>query len=320
MNPVKDIRKMLEHAFADWVPGTNPTGLYEPIRYIMSLGGKRLRPTLVLTACKMSGSDSERALGPAMAIEIFHNFTLMHDDIMDQAPLRRNQPTVHAKWDVNTAILSGDAMFVKAYEKMMDAPEACLKQVLQVFNKTALQVCEGQQLDMDFESRNDVSLDAYMDMITMKTAVLLAASLQIGALCGGASESDARILYDYGLHTGIAFQLMDDLLDAFGDASSFGKQTGGDILANKKTFLWLSVGEHGSGDDITLLEHWASRHDAPEEKVSAVKSLYQKIGVDKMLKQKVREHYQQADNALTELSFNAEILTTFMEGLMSREV
>jgi geranylgeranyl diphosphate synthase type II len=217
----------------------SPSELYEPNNYFLSLGGKRLRPLMVLLGTKLYGEDIQRALPAALAIEYFHNFSLIHDDVMDQAPLRRGKATVHEKFGVNTAILSGDALLVYAYHAIAGVPEKHLKMVLDIFNKTAIEVCEGQQEDMNFQSRTDVSEAEYLEMIRKKTSVVLAAALQIGALIGGASEEDASSLYQYALHLGIAFQIQDDILDCYGDVQLVGKQTGGDILQNKKTLLLI---------------------------------------------------------------------------------
>ena len=226
----------------------SPKGLYDPIRYMLSLGGKRMRPVLTLMACDAFNGDVERAISPALGLEVFHNFTLLHDDIMDNAPLRRSKPTVHEKWNSNIAILAGDAMFVQSCQLVMDTPSSVVKEVMEVFTKTALEVCEGQQYDMDFESMNEVSIEEYIDMIRLKTAVLLGASLKIGALIGNADSEAASHLYDFGVNLGIAFQLQDDILDVYGDASFFGKQVGGDILANKKTYLLITALNKANGE------------------------------------------------------------------------
>ena len=219
----------------------SPSKLYQPIEYVMGLGGKRMRPILLLMAYQLFDENIEKAIPPALGIEIFHNFTLLHDDIMDNAPIRRGQQTVHEKWDNNVAILSGDTMLVQVYQLLSDVDKSIVKEVLSVFNKAATQVCEGQQWDMDFETQENVQLADYMKMIENKTAVLLAASLQIGGITAGASKESQNNLYHFGLNMGIAFQLKDDLLDAFGNPDEFGKQIGGDIKANKKTFLLLII-------------------------------------------------------------------------------
>ncbi len=218
-----------------------PKGLYEPISYTLVSGGKRIRPALVLAACNMFSEKIEPAIPVALAFEVFHNFTLLHDDIMDNSPIRRNKETVHEKWNQNTAILSGDAMMIEAYEFLTELPAGLLKNILKLFNKTALEVCEGQQYDMDFETKEIVSEEDYLNMIKLKTSVLIAAALKAGAICGGASDTDADLLYDFGLNIGLAFQIQDDLLDTYADTAVFGKKNGNDIITGKKTFLLINA-------------------------------------------------------------------------------
>ncbi|SMO49589.1 polyprenyl synthetase family protein [Solitalea koreensis] len=261
------------------LPG-NPGELYEPITYLMALGGKRMRPVLTLMACNVFSEDVQPALKAALGIEVFHNFSLMHDDIMDNAPLRRGKKTVHEKWNPNIAILSGDVMLVKAYELMMQVDDHLLRTVLDIFNKTAAEVCEGQQMDMNFEGHANVEVEQYIEMIGLKTAVLLGASLKIGALIGGAAEAEAQHLYEFGKNLGIAFQLQDDILDVFGDPDKFGKQVGGDIIANKKTYLLIKaieLAEHSTKDE---LKHWINIpiFDA-DEKVKAVTNIYNQLNI-----------------------------------------
>lgn len=260
-----------------------PPELYDPIDYLMRLGGKRIRPLLALLSYGLYKEDYQGILTPASAIEVFHNFTLMHDDIMDKAPLRRGMATVHEKWNANTAILSGDVMLVKAYELLMDVSPEHLRQSLALFSKTAAEVCEGQQLDMNFEGVAQVSESDYLNMIRLKTAVLIGFSLQLGALLAGASKEDVQHLYDFGVNIGLGFQLKDDLLDVYADQEKFGKQVGGDILANKKTYLLIKAQELARGEDKIELEKWlqASAPD-PDEKVRAVTALYDRL--------KIREH------------------------------
>ncbi len=248
-----------------------PLSLYDPCRYLLGLGGKRIRPVLCVMACELFDEISEDAWHAALAIELFHNFTLIHDDIMDKAPLRRGQPTVHHKYGLTAGILSGDVMCIYAYEQLAFVKKA-LPQVLQVFNKTAIEVCEGQQLDMDFESRSDVSIDEYIRMITLKTSVLLACSLKIGALTGGALGDNANKLYEFGKNMGIAFQLQDDYLDAFGDAGKLGKQNGGDIIANKKTYLMLKALENADPGQRAAIEQLLSSAD--DNKVAKMLELF----------------------------------------------
>ncbi len=233
-----------------------PVALYEPISYILSLGGKRMRPALLLMACDLFGGDIEAAISPALAIEVFHNFTLMHDDIMDNAPLRRGSVTVHERWNNNVGILSGDVMLVQGYKLMMQVEDRLLRPILDIFNTTAVGVCEGQQLDMEFEERNDVGIDEYINMIRLKTAVVLGGALKIGALIGGADSKDADLLSSFGEHLGIAFQLQDDILDVYGDPEKFGKQVGGDIISNKKTFLLIKALESADAQQKKELAGW----------------------------------------------------------------
>ena len=251
MTTIATYQQQIEAALKDKKYGSNPKELYEPIAYIMSLGGKRLRPVLVFIATDMFDGDAAKALHPALAIELFHNFTLVHDDLMDKAPLRRNQPTVHEKWNNNIAILSGDAMMVRAYQELCLADPSMLPQLLEIFSDTAVKVCEGQQYDMNYESMTKVSIQQYIKMIELKTAVLLGGALKIGAVIGGAREEDAQRLYDFGKHIGIAFQLQDDILDVYADAAKFGKQKGGDIIANKKTYLLLKAIEMAESNRCT---------------------------------------------------------------------
>ncbi len=259
-----------------------PVNLYEPADYILSLGGKRLRPVFVLIGCNLFDSKPEKALKTAMAVEIFHNFTLLHDDIMDNADIRRGKPTVHVKYNANTAILTGDVMMIQAYQYLLDNEDPVLvKSLMDIFNKMAFEVCEGQQLDMDFESRDDVSIDEYIKMITLKTSVLLAASLQLGAVIGGASTTDQNHLYEFAKNFGIAFQLQDDILDTFGEESAVGKKIGGDILQNKKTYLYLKALELADAEENTKLKNFFSGNVAinDEDKIKEVTSIFRNVNV-----------------------------------------
>ncbi|MDX8337615.1 polyprenyl synthetase family protein [Draconibacterium sp. IB214405] len=279
-----------------------PVELYDPISYSLDMGGKRLRPVLVLLAYNMFAEAIERALPAAIGIEVFHNFTLLHDDIMDKADVRRNRPTVHKKFSENAAILSGDAMAFQSYRYFLEERSEALPEVLEVFSKTALEVCEGQQYDMDFEQRMDVTEAEYLEMIRLKTAVLLACSLKVGALIANAPATIANQLYDFGINLGLAFQLQDDLLDTFGDQAVFGKQIGGDILANKKTFLLINTLEKASEKDKALLVDWIEKTDFdPKEKISAVTELYQSVGVKNMAEEKVNDFFNRAILILDEL-------------------
>ena len=314
--------RMVDEQLKNLLPGREPLGLYEPVNYTIALGGKRLRPALCMLAARTIGGDATKALHPALGIELFHNFTLLHDDIMDAAPLRRGEPTVYVKWNTNTAILSGDAMFVLAYEQIAQVDSGVLKEVLACFNKTALEVCEGQQLDLDFEILDSVSIDDYINMITLKTAVLLAASLKIGALAGGATADQAEHLYQFGLNLGIAFQLHDDILDVFGEPEKVGKQPGGDIIANKKTFLYLKSLELADTESREELIDWYSgpTYDV-NEKVPKVKALFEKAGVLPQAETEKTRYYNIAIGHLEALAgIDTSALKDFAEALMEREL
>ncbi len=285
------ISQMVEEAIASFQAShkdARPRELYDPIRYILDLGGKRLRPQLALMGASLFDADPRKALPAAVAVEVFHNFTLMHDDIMDNAPLRRAQPTVHEKWNANIAILSGDAMLVQAYQVLFQLPPEVMPPVLELFSKTAIEVCEGQQLDMNFEQRGQVSIAEYLHMIGLKTAVLLGCSLQMGALIAGAAKEDARALYDFGKYLGIAFQLQDDLLDVYGDPETFGKQVGGDILSNKKTFLILKALEIANRYQKEELEHWFSEQPSDgHAKVEAVRAIFDFLNIRELTQRQI---------------------------------
>ncbi|MFO7371056.1 MAG: polyprenyl synthetase family protein [Bacteroidales bacterium] len=280
-----------------------PKNLYEPMQYLLNLEAKRIRPAMVLMGCNVFSDDIEQAVFPALAIEVFHNFTLMHDDIMDHSERRRNNLTVHMKWNTNVAILSGDAMLIKAYELLNRVHRDTLPQILPVFNQTALQVCEGQQYDMDYENRTEVTLDEYLKMITYKTAVLLAASLKIGALLGGGTDEDSNLLYEYGKNLGIAFQLQDDLLDVFADPDIFGKVTGNDIVTNKKTILLVEALRTASGAKRKELLHWLSQAGFnKDEKVKAVSNIYTELDIPNKVKEHIDQYHRLAINSLERLS------------------
>lgn len=299
-----------------------PAELYEPVRYILSLGGKRLRPQLLLAACHLAGGSEKDAIAPALGIEVFHNFTLLHDDIMDNAPLRRNQPTVHEKWNTSIAILSGDVMYTLACSLMSQAPDHKLRKVLDVFFSNAAAVCEGQQLDMNFETQTNVSQAEYLEMIRLKTAVLLGASLQIGALCGGASEEDAQVLYQAGCNAGIAFQLQDDLLDVFGDPKAVGKRAGGDIVSNKKTILKIKALEKADQQLREQLSHWYSLSpDNPDEKIAEVRRIFSLLGLDKETEALADKYFASSTALIQGLSFvqnRKDILTGLLNQLRTR--
>lgn len=326
MNAITTYQQQIEAALKDKKYGSNPKELYEPISYIMSLGGKRLRPVLVFLAADIFDGDTSKALHPALAIELFHNFTLVHDDLMDKAPLRRNQPTVHEKWNNNIAILSGDAMMVRAYQELCLADPQMLPQLLEIFSDTAVKVCEGQQYDMNYESMTKVSIQQYIKMIELKTAVLLGGALKIGAVIGKAREEDAQRLYDFGKHIGIAFQLQDDILDVYADAAKFGKQKGGDIIANKKTYLLLKAIEMAESNRYMKeeLHQWiaAPQFDA-KEKVEAVINIYNFLNVKELARNEMQKHYELALTFLKDIPVSEDkkkSLVAFAESLMVREM
>jgi geranylgeranyl diphosphate synthase type II len=279
-----------------------PKGLYEPISYLLNLGGKRIRPALVMLGAEVFGKPGSDCVEQALAVEVFHNFTLMHDDIMDEAPLRRGQKTVHEKWNVNTAILSGDAMLIQSYQHLIKnvSAEKAVK-LMEVFNQTALEVCEGQQFDMNFESSDEVTVEKYLEMIRLKTAVLLGGALKIGAVCAGAEIHEQKQLYTFGVELGVSFQILDDYLDVWGDPKLTGKRPGGDILANKKTFLLLTAMQDASGSDRELLEKWLNEKDQDSRKVEVITELFEKMGLDEKAKELSREYYQNAIGALKKI-------------------
>lgn len=290
MQLIKDLQSEISAALENYSLPIEPVGLNEPIEYILSIGGKRIRPLLVLIANEMFRGDRSSALPPALALELFHNFTLMHDDIMDEAPLRRGKPTVHCMYDTNTAILSGDVMLIYAYQLLQGLDQSKFHRVFTSFNDSAVKVCEGQQFDMNFETKEKVEIDDYLKMIELKTAVLLGCSLQVGAIMGGATEEEDKKLYEFGRNIGIAFQIQDDILDVYG-GNDFGKQTGGDIIQNKKTLLLLLAQQNANPTQASHLQKWIDVIDFdPDEKVQAVTALYNEIGVREMA-EKEMEHY-----------------------------
>ena len=281
-----DINKAIEQL--DWK--REPRGLYEPIEYTLASGGKRLRPTLALIAAAIFGDNGETVLPAALALEVFHNFTLLHDDVMDRAEVRRGRPTVHVKWNDNTAILSGDQMLIEAYRLLEGVPADKLPQVLKWFNEMATGICEGQQYDVDFEHASQVSIADYLKMIELKTAVLLANALRIGGYIAGANEEEQQALYEYGRHVGIAFQIQDDLLDVYGDPKTFGKAIGGDICCNKKTYLLLTALENADAEAKAELLQWLMATDRDEEKIAAVRDLYTRLGVRDACETEMEQH------------------------------
>jgi geranylgeranyl diphosphate synthase, type II len=304
---------------------SEPKGLYDPIAYILELGGKRLRPCLVLAACeacKHSYGEAEKA---ALAVELFHNFTLIHDDIMDEAPLRRGKATVHSKWNLNTGILSGDAMLILAYQQFAYYNPGLQAKLMALFSKTALEVCEGQEYDVAFEQLAAVSEGAYLKMIQFKTAVLVAAALKMGALIGSADAESAELFYDFGIALGTAFQIQDDYLDAFGDPETFGKQVGGDILENKKTYLVIKLQELGSIEQRKTLDHWfgTNADTASEEKVTVVKRLFTESGAAEATKKAVHAYTKESQHILSSLEkrgIKTNTLAAFSEALLLRNL
>ena len=300
----------------------SPHGLYAPIEYILSLGGKRLRPLLALMATEAFGNKPEEALPAALSVEVFHNFTLIHDDIMDQAPIRRGAPSVHNKWNENTGILSGDAMLIQAYQCLEPYQNDLFVKLIKHTSKTALEVCEGQQYDMDFETQKDVSISAYLEMIRLKTAVLVGHSLKIGAWIGNASDQEAQLLYDFGVLLGMAFQIQDDYLDAFGDPKDFGKQVGGDILENKKTILYHEVMKSGNIKEKKELIQWYDTTVKNNQKVIAVKEIFKSSGASIASQKFVASYTEDAFKKLESLIISAqgkELLIEFGQNLMNRK-
>ena len=313
-----DINKQLETL--NW--NRVPRELYLPIGYALESGGKRIRPALVLMACDLFGGTKDDAMGAALAVEVFHNFTLLHDDIMDNAETRRNRLTVHKKWNANTAILSGDAMMIKSYEFLENTPAHLWTKLFPIFTRTALEVCEGQQYDMNFETCEEVALDEYFNMIRLKTAVLLGAALQLGAIIGGASDDDAQHLYDFGIALGIAFQLKDDYLDTFGDEKSFGKRIGGDIVCGKKTFLLINALKQSTNDDRLLIQNTLADKLMPEEqKIRTITAIYEKLEIPTLCEKAMSEYYNRALLALAKITGNKnekQPFITLAQQLMGR--
>lgn len=324
MQSIDRYREEFVAYLSERVKTKEPRNLYDPMVYILDLGGKRVRPVLVLMAAEIFGSDYRRALDAALAIEIFHNFSLVHDDIMDDAPLRRGKKTVHEKWDVNTGILSGDAMLIKAYQLFENYNGETFGELAKLFSKTAIEVCEGQQYDIDFETREDVSIGEYLKMIEYKTAVLVGASLKMGAIVAGASKENKEKIYEFGRLLGIAFQLQDDYLDAFGDPKSFGKQVGGDIIENKKTFLYLTTIDTAAAKTALQLEHLYSINPPDSgAKVETVKSLFESSGAAELTRKEIEKYTEKAFRVLEGLEISEEkktLLREFGHGLMDREV
>lgn len=300
-----------------------PKSLYDPIEYVLAGGGKRIRPSFVLMAYNLFHDDVDRILPVATALETYHNYTLLHDDLMDKADMRRGRPTVHKKWDDNTAILSGDTMLVLAYEHLAKCDTKYLKPALDLFTETALEVSEGQQFDMEFETRNDVAEEEYIEMIRLKTSVLLACALKMGAVVAGASDADANALYAFGEKVGLAFQLQDDLLDVYGDPKVFGKAIGGDITSNKKTFMLINAFNRADAGTRAELERWTTATEFdPAEKIAAVTEIYNRLGIDKLAEQRIKEYFEQSRQHLDELSVSGDrkaVLREYTERMMNRK-
>lgn len=301
----EEAQKRVEDELAKLNLVAKPEFLYQPIAYTLSSGGKRIRPALCLMACEAFGSDISRAINSALALEIFHNFTLLHDDIMDNDDVRRNRPTVHKKWNQNAAILSGDAMQILAYQHLAKGPGSSLKKAFDIFSDTALKVCEGQQYDMDFETQETVEIGEYLTMIEFKTAVLIEASLKIGALVAGATDEEVELFGQFGKNLGLAFQLRDDWLDSFGDLEAFGKPIGSDILNNKKTYLLISALQMAEGDQKVLLNNYLTDGSiAKEEKIRGVKALFRELGIDALTQRQSERFYEASIHALEKLDIS----------------
>lgn len=324
MQKIKAYQESFISYLEDFTVEKEPRNLYEPINYILKLGGKRLRPVLTLMASEIFGGGVKDAMNAALSIEVFHNFSLVHDDIMDDAPLRRGKTTVHEKWDLNTGILSGDAMLILAYQLFENYKPNTFQALAKLFSKTALEVCEGQQYDIDFETRNDVTISEYLKMIEYKTAVLVGAAMKMGAIVADASKEDQNGIYDFGRYLGIAFQLQDDYLDAFGNPETFGKQVGGDILENKKTYLYLKTMELGSKiEKSNLLDKISSNSITNTDKVESVKVIFNSSGASEATQNAVKDYTNKAFKVLESLNISEDkkqLLRLFGEQLMNRRV
>lgn len=318
-----ELAQLVNDAINSLAYDRKPEALYDPIKYVLSLGGKRLRPVLMLMAYNMYKDDVDSILMPAIAIETYHNFTLLHDDLMDHADVRRGKPCVHKKWNENAAILSGDNMLVLAFFRMIQCEEKHMPAVLRLFSETALEIDEGQQYDIDFENRSDVTEAEYIEMIRLKTSVLLACALKIGAILGDASKQDADALYEFGEKLGLAFQLQDDYLDVYGDFKTFGKQIGGDIMCNKKTYMLINAQLLANQDQAQELDKWLNMGNPNrEEKVAAVTRLYDEIGVPQLVRDKINQYYQEAAQALSRLSLPQErtaVLWNYAQSMLNRK-
>ena len=323
MKTADEILRMINEYLDNLPYERRPRGLYDPIKYVLSIGGKRIRPTLMLLGYNLYKEDPERILPSAIALETYHNYTLLHDDLMDNADVRRGNPTVHKKWDTNTAILSGDSMLVLAYQRMAECPVEKLKPVLDLFTETALEIGEGQQYDMEFETRNDVHEDEYIEMIRLKTSVLLACALKMGAILADASEADAENLYKFGEQIGLAFQLQDDYLDVYGDPAVFGKAIGGDIMCNKKTYMLINAFNKATEEQRAELTRWVNAENPdPKEKIAAVTDLYNKIGIRQLAEAKIQHYFDESRKYLAAVDVPEERkaeLKAYTDKMMHRE-
>ena len=317
------ILEKVEQALGSLPYERKPEGLYAPVRYVLSLGGKRIRPVLMLMGYNLYKDDVERIMMPALGLETYHNYTLLHDDLMDRADVRRGHATVHRKWDENAAILSGDSMLVLAYQRMAQCDAGLLPQVMELFTETALEIGEGQQYDIEFETRNDVTEDEYIEMIRLKTSVLLACALKLGAMLAGAPKTDAEILYDFGEQIGLAFQLQDDYLDVYGDFKTFGKRIGGDILCNKKTYMLINAQQLANDSQRKELEYWLTAKDYDEEdKIKSVTHLYDEIGIPQIARKKIEYYYSLAEQSLAKVNLPEEkksLLWQYAQQMLNRQ-
>lgn len=321
MNLLAKYTSVIEEGLQNLNLPQNPSNLYEPIGYILKLGGKRIRPILTLMGAEMFGAI-EASVHQALSVEMFHNFTLIHDDIMDAAPLRRGEPTVHHKWDTNIGILSGDALLVKSYQELIKADSNHIQPLMELFNKTALEVCEGQQMDMDFEQRNDVTIAEYIEMIRLKTSVLLGCALQMGAIVSGASEKDQNEIYQFGQKLGIAFQIQDDILDLYADPEKFGKQVGGDVVANKKTILFLTAQSKSNSDQLSILKQLHLEEDTMV-KVNRTSELFNHLNVRQSCEDLKEQYHQEAMQHLSNINVDddrKQVLIKLSKTLLTREV
>ena len=324
MHALSHYQELISDYFSELHLNKEPKNLYEPIEYILHLGGKRMRPILTLIATEIFDVDCKKALAAATAIEVFHNFSLVHDDIMDDAPLRRGNETVHEKWDINTGILSGDAMLILAYQHFEEYEPKIFRDLARLFSKTALEVCEGQQYDVDFETRDDVTIPEYLKMIEYKTAVLVGAAMKMGAIVAETSGENANLIYDFGLNLGIAFQLQDDYLDAFGDPETFGKQVGGDIIENKKTYLYLKAMEFSKADEKEQLTHLFSiQPNDNSDKIESVKAIFNQTKASEATQKAIQAYTFKAFETLEKMNISYDkkvMLRPFGENLMNRNV